>query len=144
MSNMTKDEIRNFLLQGTFTGKLGTINKEGRPHVIPIWYTLDEQDNIVFNTGGESVKAKNIKRDNRVRLCVDDQTPLFSFVIVDGTAQIEKGQPSETYKWAKIIAARYMGDDKSEEYGRRNSGEGEILVRIKPTRIIAQKDTAGW
>jgi len=141
---MTKDEIRNFLLQGTFTGKLGTINKEGRPHVIPIWYTLDEQDNIVFNTGGESVKAKNIKRDNRVRLCVDDQTPLFSFVIVDGTAQIEKGQPSETYKWAKIIAARYMGDDKSEEYGRRNSGEGEILVRIKPTRIIAQKDTAGW
>ncbi len=144
MSNMTKDEIRNFLLQGTFTGKLGTINKEGRPHVVPIWYTLDEQDNIVFNTGGESVKAKNIKRDNRVRLCVDDQTPLFSFVIVDGTAQIEKGQPSETYKWAKIIAARYMGDDKSEEYGRRNSGEGEILVRIKPTRIIAQKDTAGW
>jgi PPOX class probable F420-dependent enzyme len=141
---MTKDEIRNFLLQGTFTGKLGTINKEGRPHVVPIWYTLDEQDNIVFNTGGESVKAKNIKRDNRVRLCVDDQTPLFSFVIVDGTAQIEKGQPSETYKWAKIIAARYMGDDKSEEYGRRNSGEGEILVRIKPTRIIAQKDTAGW
>jgi PPOX class probable F420-dependent enzyme len=141
---MTKDEIRNFLLQGTFTGKLGTINKEGRPHVIPIWYTLDEQDNIVFNTGGESVKAKNIKRDNRVRLCVDDQTPLFSFVIVDGTAQIEKGPPSETYKWAKIIAARYMGDDKSEEYGRRNSGEGEILVRIKPTRIIAQKDTAGW
>lgn len=141
---MTKDEIRNFLLQGTFTGKLGTINKEGRPHVVPIWYTLDEQDNIVFNTGGESVKAKNIKRDNRVRLCVDDQTPLFSFVIVDGTARIEKGQPSETYKWAKIIAARYMGDDKSEEYGRRNSGEGEILVRIKPTRIIAQKDTAGW
>jgi PPOX class probable F420-dependent enzyme len=144
MSDMTKDEIRNFLLQGTFTGKLGTINKEGRPHVVPIWYTLDEQDNIVFNTGGESVKAKNIKRDNRVRLCVDDQTPLFSFVIVDGTAQIEKGPPSETYKWAKIIAARYMGDDKSEEYGRRNSGEGEILVRIKPTRIIAQKDTAGW
>jgi PPOX class probable F420-dependent enzyme len=141
---MTKDEIRNFLLQGTFTGKLGTINKEGRPHVVPIWYTLDEPDNIVFNTGSESVKAKNIKRDNRVRLCVDDQTPLFSFVIVDGTAQIEKGQPSETYKWAKIIAARYMGDDKSEEYGRRNSGEGEILVRIKPTRIIAQKDTAGW
>lgn len=144
MSNMTKDEIRNFLLQGTFTGKLGTINKDGKPHVVPIWYTLDEQDNIVFNTGGESVKAKNIKRDNRVRLCVDDQTPLFSFVIVDGTAQIEKRQPSETYKWAKIIAARYMGDDKSEEYGRRNSGEGEILVRIKPTRIIAQKDTAGW
>jgi PPOX class probable F420-dependent enzyme len=144
MSTMTKDEIRNFLLQGTLTGKLGTINNDGTPHVVPIWYTVDEEDNIIFNTGGESVKAKNIRRDNRVRLCVDDQTPLFSFVLIDGIAQIERGQTSEIYKWATIIAARYMGDDKSEAYGKRNSGEGEILVKIKPVRIVGQKDTAGW
>ena len=144
MSTMTKDEIRNFLLQGTLTGKLGTINKDGTPHVVPIWYMVDEEDNIIFNSGGESVKAKNIRRDNRVRLCVDDQTPLFSFVLVDGIAQIESGQTSEIYKWAKIIAARYMGDDKSEAYGKRNSGEGEILVKIKPVRTVGHKDTAGW
>jgi hypothetical protein len=144
MSTMTMDEIRNFLLQGTLTGKLGTINKDGTPHVVPIWYTVDEEDNIIFNTGGESIKAKNIRRDNRVRLCVDDQTPLFSFVLIDGIAQIERGQTGEIYKWAKIIAARYMGDDKSEAYGKRNSGEGEILVKIKPVRIVVQNDTAGW
>ncbi|HEY7696649.1 MAG TPA: PPOX class F420-dependent oxidoreductase [Nitrososphaeraceae archaeon] len=144
MSTMTKDEIRNFLLQGTLTGKLGTINKDGTPHVVPIWYTIDEGDDIIFNTNGQSVKAKNIMRDNRVRLCVDDQTPLFSFVLIDGIAQIERVESSEIYKWAKNIAARYMGDDKSEAYGKRNSGEGEILVRIKPTRIFGQKDTAGW
>jgi len=144
MSTMTKDEIRNFLLQGTLTGKLGTINKDGTPHVVPIWYTIDKEDNIIFNTGGQSVKAKNIMRDNRVRLCVDDQTPLFSFVLIDGIAQIERVESSEIYKWAKNIAARYMGDDKSETYGKRNSGEGEILVRIKPTRVFGQKDTAGW
>ncbi len=144
MSTMTKDEIRNFLLQGTLTGKLGTINKNGTTHVVPIWYTVDEEDSIVFNTGGESVKAKNIRRDNRVRLCVDDQKPLFSFVLIDGIAQIEKVETSEIYKWAKIIAARYMGDDKSEAYGKRNSGEGEILVRIKPIKIVGQKDTAAW
>jgi PPOX class probable F420-dependent enzyme len=141
---MTKDETRNFLLQGTLTGKLGTINKDGTPHVVPIWYTIDEGDDIIFNTNGQSVKAKNIMRDNRVRLCVDDQTPLFSFVLIDGIAQIERVESSEIYKWAKNIAARYMGDDKSEAYGKRNSGEGEILVRIKPTRIFGQKDTAGW
>ena len=55
---MTKDEIRNFLLQGTFTGKLGTINKNGTPHIVPIWFTLDEKDNILFNTDNKSVKAK--------------------------------------------------------------------------------------
>jgi len=50
MSEMTKDEIKKFLLQGTFTGKLGTINKDGTPHVVPIWYTVDEEDKIIFNT----------------------------------------------------------------------------------------------
>jgi PPOX class probable F420-dependent enzyme len=142
MSEMTKDEIKYFLLQGTFTGKLGTINKDGTPHVVPIWYTVDGEDNIIFNTGDKSVKAKNIRRDNRVRICVDDQTPLFSFVTIDGIAEIISNEPSEVYKWAKIIAARYMGYNKSEEYGRRNSAEGELLVKIKPIRVIGEKDIA--
>ncbi len=141
---MTKDEIKNFLLQGTFTGKLGTINKDGTPHVVPIWYTVDGENNIIFNTGNKSVKAKNIRRDNRVRLCVDDQSPLFSFVTIDGIAKIISNEPSEVYKWAKIIAARYMGYNKSEEYGRRNSAGGELLIKIKPIRVIGQKDIAGW
>jgi len=144
MAGMTKDEIRNFLLKGTFTGKLGTTNKNGRSHVIPIWYTLDDEDNILFNTDYNSVKAKNIRRDNRVRLCVDDQVPLFSFVTVDGITEIVSKKPKEVFKWAKIIAARYMGDDKAEEYGRRNSSEGELLIKIKPTKVIGQNDTAGW
>jgi len=79
---MTKDEIRRFLLQGTFTGKLGTINKNGTTHIVPIWYTLDEEGNIIFNTGDKSVKAKNIQRDNRVRLCVDDQTLLSHLLLL--------------------------------------------------------------
>ena len=144
MSEMTKDEIRSFLLQGTFTGKLGTINKNGTPHVVPIWFTLDDEDNIIFNTGSKSVKAQNILRDNRVRLCVDDQTPLYSFVTVDGIADIISNKPTEIFKWAKIIAARYMGNDKAEEYGKRNSSEGELLLKIKPTKVIGQKDLAGW
>jgi hypothetical protein len=37
-----------------------------------------------------------------------------------------------------------MGKNNAEAYGRRNSVEGEVLVRIKPTRIIAEKDIAGW
>ncbi|MGB9169944.1 MAG: PPOX class F420-dependent oxidoreductase [Nitrososphaeraceae archaeon] len=141
---MSKDEIRNFLLQGTFTGKLGTINKNGTPHVVPIWFTLDDEDNIVFNTGSKSIKAQNILRDNRVRLCVDDQVPLFSFVTIDGIAEIISNKPSEIFKWAKIIAARYMGNDKAEEYGKRNSSEGELLIKIKPTKVIGQKDIARW
>lgn len=111
---------------------------------MPIWYILDEEQNIVFNTSDKSVKAKNITRDNRVRLCVDDQVPLFSFVNIDGVAEIISSDPSEVYKWAKLIAARYVGKEKSELYGKRNSGEGELLIKIKPIRMKGQKDIAGW
>jgi PPOX class probable F420-dependent enzyme len=144
MKQMTRDEIRIFLLQGTFTGKLGTINKDGTPHIVPIWFTLDCEDNIIFNTGYKSVKTKNIQRDNRVSLCVDDQNPPFSFVTIDGIAGIINDLPDVIFKWAKKIAARYMGDDKAELYGKRNSSEGELLFKIKPNRIIGQKDIAGW
>ena len=46
MPEMSKDEISRFLMQGTFTGKLGTINKNGTSHVVPIWFTLDDEDKL--------------------------------------------------------------------------------------------------
>lgn len=156
MAEMSKKEIRKFLMQGTFTGKLATVKKDGSSHIVPIWFVLDggnksgggrrteEDDDIIFTTDGTSVKAKNIQRDNRVSICVDDQIPPFSFVIVYGTAKIHHCKQSELFRFATKIAQRYMGKENAELYGRRNSTEGEVLVRIKPTRIIAEKDIAGW
>jgi hypothetical protein len=37
-----------------------------------------------------------------------------------------------------------MGKGNAEAYGRRNSEEGLGLVRIKPIRILAEKDIAAW
>ena len=44
MANMSTKEIRKFLLQGTLTGKLATVKKEGSPHVGPIWFRLGDID----------------------------------------------------------------------------------------------------
>ena len=154
MAEMSKKEIRKFLMQGTFTGKLATVKKDGSSHIVPIWFVLDGgkksggsrkgDDDIIFTTDGTSVKAKNIQRDNRVSICVDDQTPPFCFVIVYGTGKIHHCKQSELFRFATKIAQRYMGKENAELYGKRNSTEGEVLVRIKPTRIIAEKDVAGW
>ena len=75
---------------------------------------------------------------------LDDQTPSFSFVLIDGIADINK-EPDlrEILKWATKIAGRYMGQDNAEAYGKRNAVKGEFLVRIRPTKIIAQKDMVG-
>ena len=44
--------------------------------------------------------------------------------------------------WTTRIARRYMGADLAEAYGKRNAVEGELLVRVTPTRVIARKGIA--
>ena len=148
---MSKAEIGRFLMQGTFTGKLATVKKDGSSHVVPIWFVLDNRNSrgrkigdIILTTGDTSVKAQNIQRDNRVSICIDDQTPPFSFVTIFGIAKIHPYKQKEVLRWATKIAERYMGKDNAEAYGKRNSEEGLVLVRIKPRRILAEKDIASW
>ncbi|MGB7558864.1 MAG: PPOX class F420-dependent oxidoreductase, partial [Nitrososphaeraceae archaeon] len=129
---MSKAEIAKFLMQGTFTGKLATVKKDGSSHVVPIWFVLDNENNrhkvgnIIFTTGESSTKANNIRQDNRVSICVDDQVPPFSFVTIFGIAKIYPYKRKEVLKWATKIAERYMGKSNAEAYGRRNSEEGSI------------------
>jgi PPOX class probable F420-dependent enzyme len=139
---MTKKEIRKFLLHSTRTGKLATVRRDGRPHVVPIWFDLDEEV-LIFTTGGESVKAKNMKRDPRVCICVDDETPPFAFVQIEGIASLSDDL-DKMLQWATRIGGRYMGADQAEIFGKRNAVPGELLVRVTPTKIIAWKDVAAW
>jgi PPOX class probable F420-dependent enzyme len=143
---MSKEEIEAFLMSGTRTGKISTVRKDGRPHLVPVWFVLDSKDNnnIIFTTGNESIKGKDMLRDPRISLCVDDQTPPFSFVVIEGLAEVNQ-EPDlhELLIWTTKIAARYMGQDNAEAYGKRNAVKGEMLVKIRPTKIIARKDIAG-
>ncbi len=45
-------------------------------------------------------------------------------------------------EWATRIGARYMGEDRAEEFGRRNGVPGELLVRLTPERVIAERGVA--
>jgi PPOX class probable F420-dependent enzyme len=149
MTEMSKAEIGRFLTKGTFTAKLATVKEDGSSHVVPIWFVLEKKSrdkvgNIIFTTGSTSVKAINIQRDNRISICIDDQIPPFSFITIFGTAKIYPYKQKEVLKWATKIAERYMGKSNAEAYGKRNSEEGLVLVIIKPTKIIAEKDIASW
>ncbi|MER6050529.1 PPOX class F420-dependent oxidoreductase [Streptomyces sp. NPDC001793] len=132
---MTKDEWRAFLSEGTRTGKLSTVRTDGSPHIAPVWFLLDG-DVLVFNTGKETVKGRNLARDGRVALCVDDDRPPFAFVVVQGTAELGE-ELSEVRHWATRIAARYMGEERAEEYGARNGVPGELVVRVRIDKVVA-------
>ena len=139
---MSDDEVRNFLAAvPPHTGKLATTRRDGRPHVAPIWFALDDDGTILFTTGRDTLKGRTIQRDPRVAMCVDDERPPFAFVIVDGIAEVID-DPNELLRWAIIIGGRYMGDDQAEAYGRRNAVPEELLVRIHPHHITAAADIA--
>jgi PPOX class probable F420-dependent enzyme len=134
--DMSADERREFLLEGTRTGKVATARADGRSHVTPVWFTLDGED-IVFTTHETSLKAKAIRRDARVCVCVDDQTPPYSYVMVEGKATLSDDL-DELRRVATAVGGRYMGADRADEFGARNAVPGELLVRVTPTRVVTR------
>jgi hypothetical protein len=141
MAEMTSEEWRAFLTEPARTAKLATVRADGRPHVAPIWFVLDG-DTVVFTTGATTVKGRSILADPRVALCVDDDRPPFSFVLIEGRAEVVVDDPDALLLWATRLGARYMGADQAEAYGRRNAVPGELLVRVPPTRVVAHKNIA--
>ncbi|MFF4749651.1 PPOX class F420-dependent oxidoreductase [Streptomyces sp. NPDC002514] len=137
---MTDEEWRAFVSEGTRTGKLSTVRADGSPHVAPIWFLLDGDD-VVFNTGKETVKGRNLARDGRVALCVDDDRPPFHFVVLNGQARLSEDL-DEVRHWATRIGARYMGEERAEEFGARNGVPGELLVRVAVDKVVAVRDLA--
>jgi PPOX class probable F420-dependent enzyme len=133
---MSPDEVRDFLLKDRRTGKLGVAMKDGHPHVMPVWFVLDGDD-LIFTTGADTVKGRSIRRDGRLSLCVDEEVAPYAYVHVRGQASVSEDL-DELLHWATRIGGRYMGEDRAEEFGRRNAVPGELLVRLTPERVIAE------
>ncbi|MGQ0573468.1 MAG: PPOX class F420-dependent oxidoreductase [Pseudonocardia sp.] len=134
-------EIRDFLTHGTRTGKIGFVAADGRPLVAPIWFVLDGDD-LVFTTGARTAKGRAITRDPRLVVCVDIETPPYAFVQIQGAATVSE-DPAELLRSTTAIGARYMGAERAEEFGRRNAVPGELLVRLHPTKVVADLDVTG-
>lgn len=132
------ERVVSFLSAGTRTGMLGYVAADGRPLVTPVWFVVDE-GRLAFNTGRDTSKGRAIARDSRVVICVDDPHPPYSFVQVQGLATVSE-DPADVLDIATRTGARYMGAERAEEFGRRNAVPGELVVRVRPTKINAGFD----
>ncbi|NJK78919.1 MAG: PPOX class F420-dependent oxidoreductase [Chloroflexaceae bacterium] len=137
---MSPEAYRALMMAGTRTGKLATTCPDGRPHVVPIWFVMDGED-IIFTMAAGTVKARNIRHHPQIALSVDEEIFPYAFVLIEGTATLSTDM-AEMLAWATTIARRYVGADLAEQYGRRNAVEGEILVRVTPTKVIARTGIA--
>jgi PPOX class probable F420-dependent enzyme len=129
------DDVIAFLSEGTRTAMLGYVAADGRPLVAPVWFVVQGQE-LVFNTGKDNAKGRALARDPRVVICVDDPHPPYSFVQVQGVASLSD-DPTDLLAVATRTGGRYMGADRADEYGRRNGVPGELVVRVRPTKVIS-------
>lgn len=141
---MERDEWLAFLESPVRPGVLATLRADGRPHIAPVWYVLDASGpvpTLLFNTSASSLKGRNIARDPRVSLCVQDDQPPFSYVAISGRA-VPSAEVPDVRLWAGRIGGRYMGADRADEYGDRNGVAGELIVRLPIEHVVAYRDVA--
>lgn len=137
---MSRAEWERFL-SGRRVAVLATLGEDGRPLLTPIWYLY--RDGLLYmRTGRESVKARNVGRDPRVTVCVQDERPPYASVTVYGRASVEpeeKGLDS-------AIARRYLGAVGGAAY-LRMAREGveqsaEMTLVVRPERVLTQDFSA--
>lgn len=132
MATMNESEIRAFLTEGSPTAQIATVRQDGRPHVVTIWFLMDGDD-VMFTTAENSVKGRILRRTGYAALCIDDPNPPYSYVKLEGPVEVIDDL-DQLRAWATKLGGRYMGEDRAEEFGRRNGVPPEVLMRLRPVK----------
>ena len=130
---LPQQQVERFL-RGRHIAVLTTINADGTPLQTPVW-CLYQDDLIYVRTNSASAKARNIRRDPRVSLCVQDERPPYRGVTVKGSASIQ----AEQSELSARMSRHYLGAIAGFFYLRlrtRNEIEDnpDAIVVIKPER----------
>ena len=106
---LTEEEQRE-LLENARVVQTATIGPEGQPHLVPMWYALDE-DAIVYTTYGKSQKVKNLERDPRISLLVEagESYNMLRGMSIEDTAELVR-EPRITARIMNMVASRYSGE----------------------------------
>jgi len=129
---MTQSEIEEFLRKPNLA-RIGTLNPDGSPHVTPIWF-LYANGVVTFSIGKKAQKARNLSRDNRVSLCIDEREHPNRTVILNGNA-VSLGDTTEEYLLR--ISIQYLGEERGREYAQEKEGFPSITYRVEPIKTIS-------
>ena len=138
---MSKEEITSFL-QNQISLQIGTINKDGSPHLTTMWYLYDG-DNFIFHTYTKSQKIINLQRDSRITVLTEagSQYSDLKGIIVYGEAEIISGKdsPEEVVKYMDIVGNKYIKGEDSAQYleGMKLQAPKRSVVIIKPSKFIS-------
>lgn len=142
---MSQEERLRFL-EKQISLQIGTINKDGSPHLTTMWYVYDG-DNFIFHTYTKSQKILNLKRDSRITVLAEAglQYSDLQGVIAYGDTEIINGKDNQekVIKYMEIVGDKYIKGEDSGQYfeGMRLQSPKRSVVIVNPSKFISWDHT---
>ncbi len=129
-TDMTPAEREDFLAD-LHVGILAIARDGKGPLALPIWYRYGDGE-VVISMSGTSAKAVLLRRHGRATLTVQNETPPYQYVMVEGPVTVAH----EDFD-VLAMATRYLGHEIGAWYARNNPPtEDSVVARLRPERWL--------
>jgi PPOX class probable F420-dependent enzyme len=140
---MTEAELATYLAKAQ-TMTIVTINKDGTPHPMPMWFGVEPDGAIVMTTFTKSQKITNLQRDPRATLMVESGGAVYSNlkgVVIYGKAELIRDTEQVVEILTRVSTKTLDNPDDKTRDGIRNAVRGTAPkrtgIRIRPERIVS-------
>lgn len=130
MGTVLSDQALAFLKEDRFA-VLSTLNRDGSPQLTTMWYLLDDDGRIVMNSIATLQKVKNLRRDPRAAICVQDGN---RYVTISGAIEIIEDRETiqrDIYR----LAERYVKDEERQQYITTFLQQQRVAFRLTVEKV---------
>jgi nitroimidazol reductase NimA-like FMN-containing flavoprotein (pyridoxamine 5'-phosphate oxidase superfamily) len=141
MPKLTGDEITTFLDERGHLARIGTVDEDGTPRVLPLWFVV-EDGALLFTPRAPAIIWKNIQRHPRVGISVDEEAAPWRKVSVQGTVEV-RFEPGTDDEWRDVyrrIAKRYVPGSAADAYVDGTDDQPRALCAVRldaPTTTVS-------
>jgi PPOX class probable F420-dependent enzyme len=138
---MTDDELRDFLDEQRIV-QVATVGPQGRPHLIPLWYVVEDGDPPALRgwTYAKSQKARNLERDPRATLGLEDGVQYHELrgVMFECDAEVER-DPAKVEGFGLDLFDRYAEGGLNDDIRAMVAQQAQKRVGLTfvPTRTVS-------
>ena len=108
---------------------LATVMPDGSPQVTPVWFDYDGES-LRINSAKGRIKDKNMRRNKRVALSIQDPDNAYRYLAVRGNVEEITEEGADAH--IDSLAKKYLGKDK---YPFRGPGEVRVIYKIRPEKV---------
>jgi PPOX class probable F420-dependent enzyme len=129
------NELRAFLDQPRTFARIATVGANGAPQVTTMWFRR-EGDTLRLVCEPDAAKARNIRRNPRVAVVVEDPADPYRYFQFRGPATVEDDRAAADEETRKL-AYRYLGQERGDAYLASAAGEPLVTIVVQVERVTS-------